>query len=143
MLNDLDFSLKLSNLISSIYFHCHPKFQVELSHQAVRTLQLVQMEGPVSVQQIAEHLGCAQNTASEIVRRLREKGFVEKNRREGDERVVEVTLTEAGDKTVLEHTGLDVERLAKNLSQVAEVERERFEQILTRLLEIVSDKGSI
>ncbi|WP_370541900.1 MarR family transcriptional regulator [Alicyclobacillus tolerans] len=60
---------------------------MELSHQAVRALQYVQMSGSTTIQQISSHLGCAQNTASEIVRRLRQKKLLEKHRRSDDERV--------------------------------------------------------
>ncbi|MCL6445555.1 MAG: MarR family winged helix-turn-helix transcriptional regulator [Alicyclobacillus sp.] len=133
----LEFAKKLSSAFSSIYFHCHPTFDIELSHQAVRALQYVQMVGPVTIQQMAEHLDCAQNTASEIVRRLRQKGLIEKIRRSDDERVVEVHLTNAGHQAVMQHTGLDIEHLAAQLEKVSAEERRQIEQGLFLLLKLV------
>lgn len=122
---------------SAIYFHCHRTFDMELSHQAVRALQYVQMSGSTTIQQISSHLGCAQNTASEIVRRPRQKKLLEKHRRSNDERVVEVQLTEAGRLVVLQHTGLDVDHLSVRLEQVSEEEHNRILQGLTSLLKAV------
>lgn len=136
-----ELSQKISLLFSQIYFHGHPSFDIELSHQAVRGLQYVQMVGPATIQQLADHLGCAQNTASEIIRRLRQKGLVEKQRRSDDERIVEVYLTDAGQEAVLQHTGLDIARLTTNLDQVSEEQRDRIEQGLLLLLEISQGRG--
>jgi len=128
---------RISWLFSSIYFHCHPSFNIELSHQAVRALQYVHMTGPVTVQQVAAHLQCAQNTASEILQRLQHKGLVCKVRRIDDERVVEVHLTEAGYEAVRQHTGLDIERLACVLESLQSEQRERIEAGLTLLFNAV------
>lgn len=132
---------QISVVFSNVYFHCHPTFDIELSHQAVRALQCVQMNGQSTIQQIADHLECAQNTASEIVRRLRQKGLAEKRRRSDDERVVEVCLTGAGLRAVLQHTGLDVEQLSAQLAQVSAEERDRIEQGLLLLLKAVGGDG--
>ncbi|GMA49933.1 MarR family transcriptional regulator [Alicyclobacillus contaminans] len=132
-----ELAIRLSVMFSSIYFHCHPTFTMDLSHQAVRALQYIQMTGPVTVQQIAEQLGCAHNTASEILRRLQQKGLIAKGRRTDDERVVEVRLTEVGEQVVLEQTGLDVTRLAARLAQVSAAERQRMVDGMQQLLNLV------
>ncbi|MHB1953534.1 MarR family winged helix-turn-helix transcriptional regulator [Alicyclobacillus sp. ALC3] len=132
---------QISVAFSKVYFHCHPTFDIELSHQAVRALQFVQMNGQATIQQIADHLACAQNTASEIVRRLRQKGLAEKRRRSDDERVVEVYLTDAGLRAVLQNTGLDVEHLSAQLAQVSAEDRDRIEQGLLLLLKAVGGDG--
>ncbi|MDQ0188532.1 winged helix-turn-helix transcriptional regulator [Alicyclobacillus cycloheptanicus] len=128
---------KISRMFSEVYFYCHPAFDIELSHQAVRALQYIQMTGSTNVQNIAYHLACAQNTASEIVRRLRQKGLVEKRRKPDDERVVEVVLTIAGQRAVRQHTGLDVERLTTLLEQVSDAERDAIEHGISLLLKVV------
>ena len=114
---------ELSHIFSAIYYHCHPQFQLELSDQAVRALQFVQMTGPVTVQQVADHLGCAHNTASEILRRLGQKGLIERIRNPKDERVVEAHLTSQGRAAVLEHTGLDIDKLTKCLDRMSDKEQ--------------------
>lgn len=130
---------RISSLFSSIYYHCHPAFDIELSHQAVRTLQYVRMAGPVTVQQVAFHLGCAPNTASEILRRLQHKGLICKRRRNDDERVVEVDLTETGHQAVRQHTELHVERLAYALQKMDPNKLQRIEEGLLLLLMAVSE----
>lgn len=131
----------ISHSFARAYFYCHPTFEIELSHQAVRALQFAQICGPTTIQEIAQHLGCAQNTASEIVRRLRHKGLVEKRRHSDDERAVEVHLTDAGRRAVLQHTGLDVEYLSVKLEKVSEADRDRIEQGLSLLLKAVGGEG--
>ncbi|WP_206922538.1 MarR family winged helix-turn-helix transcriptional regulator [Alicyclobacillus suci] len=125
---------RISSAFSSVYYHCHPTFEVELSHQAVRALQFIQMMGPVTIQQIADHLGCASNTASEIVRRLAQKGLIEKMRSHVDERIVQVSLTAKGQQTVMQHTGLDVQRLAEALSGLSSAQCQQVEQGIMTLL---------
>lgn len=132
---------RISSAFSVVYFQCHPSFDIELSHQAVRVLQYVQMNGSTTIQQISGHLGSAQNTVSEIVRRLRQKGLIEKRRRTDDERVVEVHLTDSGEKAVLQHTGLDVGRLSAKLQQVSEEDQDRIEQGLSLLVKVVGGDG--
>jgi MarR family transcriptional regulator, organic hydroperoxide resistance regulator len=62
----------LSRHFAAIYHCCHPTYTFSLSHQAVRTLQLIHFQPETTVSDLATHLGCAHNTASEIVHRLAE-----------------------------------------------------------------------
>lgn len=132
---------RLSKLFSDIYFHCHPKFAVELSHQAVRVMQYIAVIGPTTIHTLSEHLGVAHNTTSEIVRRLQSKALVVKRRRHDDERVVEVTITEEGRKVVLQHTGLDIVRLTEALEGMSEKECNEMQRAFTTLLQAMG--GSI
>lgn len=127
----------LSELFSAIYFHCHPKFEVELSHQAVRVMQLIAVTGPASIHSVSSHLSVAHNTASEIVRRLQAKNLVVKHRRSDDERLVEVTLTEEGKKIVLQHTGLDIARLTEALGGMTQEEYNDIQRAFTKLLHAI------
>ncbi len=103
----------------------------------MRALQLVSEHG-ASVQSIARHLGCAPNTASELVRRLAGLGLVDKHRGEaGDERSVDVRLTPEGRRILLEQTGLDTEKLADCLETLTAEERSTIQDGLGRLLRCV------
>ncbi len=118
----------LSGLFAEIYFLCHPAYTVRLSHQGVRVLHFVAMSSKggrsATVGNIAAHLGLAHNSASELLKRLREKGLVAVRRGERDERVVEAELTEEGERALREHVGLDVGRLGEALSAMGQEERE-------------------
>jgi MarR family transcriptional regulator, organic hydroperoxide resistance regulator len=115
---------EISTLYSSIYYHCHPKFTVNLSHQSIRALQFIHFEGTSNVNNVAVHLQCAPNTASEIVRRLVDKGFLQRQRRKEDERVVELQLTDDGTRILLEQTGLDLDTLPDLLKDLTSEEVE-------------------
>lgn len=128
---------RLSEMFSSIYFYCHPKFEIELSHQAVRLMQFIAMTGPATIHSLSGHLNVAHNTASEIVRRLQAKNLVVKQRKRDDERVVEVTLTEEGNKTLLQHTGLDIVLLAEALGEMSEGDRADVHNAFATLLQAV------
>ncbi|MGE6756564.1 MarR family winged helix-turn-helix transcriptional regulator [Corallococcus interemptor] len=127
---------ELSATYAAIYRHCHPVHTVALGHQSVRALQLAG-EGGVTVQAIANHLGCAPNTASEVVRRLVEKGLVSKVRRPEDERVVEVRLTAGGSRVLEEQTGLDAGKLERRLARLPAARREAIREGLNLLLDCV------
>ncbi len=113
----------LSRHFAAIYHYCHPIYTFSLSHQAVRTLQLIHYQPETTVSAIAAHLGCAHNTASEIVHRLAEKGLLLKERKDDDERTVVLSLTEQGTQALYEQTGLDVQRLLTCLEQLSPEEQ--------------------
>lgn len=127
----------VSENFAAIYHHCHPEFTINLSHQSIRALQFIAFGGTVTVQEVAGHLGCAQNTASEILRRLQEKGLLERRRRQGDERVVELQVTRLGQQMLQEQTGLDLDKLAGCLKRMTGEERDQVRTGFATLLRYV------
>ncbi len=113
----------LSRHFAAIYHYCHPTYTLSLSHQAVRTLQFIHHQPETTISDIATHLACAHNTASEIVHRLAEKGLLFKERKGNDERTVVLSLTEQGTQALYEQTGLDVKRLLACLEQLSSEEQ--------------------
>lgn len=110
--------LDLSQMFAEIYYYAHPTFTVALTHQSVRALQFLSFHAGSTVMQVARHLECAPNTASEILRRLSDKKLLIKKRSEQDERTVELYLTNFGEEVLQEHTGLHVEKLEKVFQNV-------------------------
>ncbi|MGX9963786.1 MarR family winged helix-turn-helix transcriptional regulator [Roseomonas sp. F4] len=137
MRSDPDLARLLSDRYAAIYRHGHRPYATPLSHQAVRVLQYA-AEGGATVQSLGQAIGCATNTASEIIRRLAEKGLVTKTRRASDERVVEVAVTAQGAAVLEEHTGLDQHRLAAGLARLTPAERDRIAEGLALLLRCVT-----
>lgn len=128
---------QISEHHAAIYRHCHASYTTPLSHQAVRVLQHA-AEGGATIQTLGQAIRCATNTASEIVRRLAEKGLVAKARRASDERVVEVSVTAQGQAALAEHTGLDQARLAAGLARLTPAERDRIAEGMALLLHCVT-----
>jgi len=112
----------IARLYAAIYRHCRPKYSLNLGHQSLRALQLVS-EGRSSVQGIASELGCAANTASELIRRLVARGLATKKRRRDDERVVDLSLTKRGEHILEEQTLVDREKLGQCLLRLTEEEK--------------------
>ena len=127
----------ISRNFAAIYHRCHPRYTFALSHQSVRVLQLLNEEPAVAVQRVADFLGCAANTASELISRMVSKGLIAKQRSETDERVVHLCLTDAGRAAFDEHVGLDVHRLAQALSQVDDNTSKEILSAFERLLALV------
>jgi DNA-binding MarR family transcriptional regulator len=129
-------SHEISTLYAEVYRYCHPTYTSPISHQAVRALQHISV-GALTVNELAERLRCAPNTASEIVKRLTARALVTKTRRKDDERVVDLTITGGGRAALEEHTGLDVERLRTRLAGLGEKEVRRIRDGLSALLAAV------
>jgi DNA-binding MarR family transcriptional regulator len=110
---------RLAALYSSVYRHCAPRYTVDLGHQSVRALQVLD-DGPSTVAALAKNLKCAHNTASELVSRLARRSLVQKLRGVDDERVVKVSLTDNGRSCLEEHTLPDRNRLARALELLSD-----------------------
>ena len=139
MRNDSNFEIatEISRNFAAIYHRCHPHYTFALSHQSVRVLQLLNEERAVAVQRVADFLGCAANTASELISRMVSKGLIEKKRSEADERVVHLCLTDVGIAAFDEHVGLDVLRLAQALALCDEQTANDIQSAFAKLLNLV------
>ncbi len=127
----------LSDLLASLYYEARREYQIDLSHRAIRLLQLIAYAStPPRIDDIAKFMGCAASTASEHIKRLEKKGLLARQRSDHDERVVRVKLTEEGRTALVEHTSLDPEKLGKGLSALPV----REQRELLRLLRAMTDR---
>ena len=107
---------ELETSLASLYFAARRDYAIDLTHRAIRVLQLVAFsEDPPRIDDVARFLGCATSTASELVKRLQGKGLIVRRRSDSDERVVRLALTEAGQTALTEHTSLDPLKLEAGL----------------------------
>jgi MarR family transcriptional regulator, organic hydroperoxide resistance regulator len=139
-LDPIQIAAELAEDFTQLYY-CHLPYQEEIGHRALRALQYIAMNDQSTVQDIATYLGVAHNTASELLRRLVERGVVRKQRSTADERVVHVVVTDDGRQMLREQTGLDRDKLAQCLSEMPphDVERihQAFQTLCQRLQEMV------
>ncbi len=75
---------------------CGP--QANLGHQDLRIVELLGESGPQMMRSVAEHLGVAVNSMTNLVDHLEQKGLVHRTRSEVDRRVIHVDLTDEGKK---------------------------------------------
>lgn len=69
-----------------------------LGHQDLRVLEVLGEHGPQKMRSLAEHLGLAVNSMTSLVDSLEQKGAAHRTRSETDRRVVNVALTEEGQR---------------------------------------------
>ncbi|MGG0299914.1 MarR family transcriptional regulator [Bacillus albus] len=117
----------------SIYYHLRYEYEDNLSHQAIRILQLISREKDITIGKVANELSLSHNTASEHVKRLIQKGFIMKERNKQDERVVNLTLTKVGIEVLEKHTLLDTEKINILESQLSKEEQQLIEKAFSLL----------
>ncbi|HDX9590794.1 TPA: MarR family transcriptional regulator [Bacillus pseudomycoides] len=107
----------------TIYFYLRHEYEENLTHQAIRILQMISRQEAQTISTIAAKLQLSHNTASEHIKRLIQKEFVIKERSQQDERVVIVKLTEKGQQALASHTLLDEAKLKQIEQKLSEEEK--------------------
>jgi DNA-binding MarR family transcriptional regulator len=97
---------------------------LSLVHLSV--LALLEAKGPLPMSAVAEAMDVSQASATGIIDRMEERGLVERQRAEGDRRVVSIHLTEAGTSVSREIIEQRRERLRRILSELSPEEVEGF-----------------
>lgn len=113
---------------TDIYYLLHYVHQENISHQVIRLLQYTEKNKNVTVGDLAKHTNISNNTASEHIKRLIQKGFVTKKRCIQDERKVFVILTEEGNDVLHRHTQLDNEKLKNVLENLSDSDVETIQK---------------
>ena len=108
-----------------IYFACHTRHvrdpvdgRVLSTHQASILSHLDSMD-PTMVGELADHLGVTASTMSLNLTRLENAGYISRQRDPADRRVMNVLLTESGERMRSAWTVLDPERVDRMLLAMA------------------------
>ena len=98
------------NTFLSVYRYlrqCGRRMHAEgIGGRKVAALRYLCDEGPLTVGQVRDYLYVSDSSASELVARLEEKGYVQRTRSHRDNRVVVVSLTKQG-KEIADRVPLD------------------------------------
>ena len=70
--------------------------QANLGHQDLRVVELLGESGPQMMRSLAEHLGVAVNSMTNLIDHLEQKGLAHRTRSDVDRRVIHVDLTDEG-----------------------------------------------
>ncbi|WP_034774717.1 MarR family winged helix-turn-helix transcriptional regulator [Exiguobacterium antarcticum] len=122
-----------------LYYHLHPKWTENLSHQSVRILQTIQMTGSMTVKELAIRFNLSPNTASEHVKKLEGLGYIVKQRSRTDQRVVQILLTAEGLSAVKTHTELDASRIKRVFEQLSPAEKHMIQTAFQLFREATDD----
>ncbi|NGP43975.1 MarR family transcriptional regulator [Bacillaceae bacterium SIJ1] len=126
---------RLNEYWTDIYFYLHYPHKEKITHQVVRILQIVDKRKEVGVSEIASDLHISHNTASEHVKRIIDKKYLNKKRDALDERKVILSLTDLGKEVLHRNTSLDEGKLEQIMSQLDENEKNGIERALKTLSE--------
>jgi DNA-binding MarR family transcriptional regulator len=114
-----------------IYLACHVDHvrarstASRLSARDAALLSHLDVETPVTPGQLALHLRVVPSTLSAAVQRLERLGYLERLRRPGDRRLIELRLTQVGAEAMAAGSVLDTERVAMLLDALTPAERRR------------------
>jgi len=111
---------------TDLYYLLHYKHEESLTHQNIRCMQAIKKNNDVTIQYLSDVLDVTHHSASEHVKRLIQKEYVQKERSLQDKRVVYVTLTELGEEVLKRNTELDEEKLKRLLERFSAEEQERI-----------------
>jgi DNA-binding MarR family transcriptional regulator len=76
---------------------------VEVSTREIHTIQAIGERDQMCVTEVASHFGVTKSAASQMIKKLEEKGFVEKNKVPGNDKELSLTLTRLGWKAFDAH----------------------------------------
>ncbi|WP_377915014.1 MarR family winged helix-turn-helix transcriptional regulator [Bacillus songklensis] len=104
---------------TDLYYYLHYKHEESLTHQNIRCMQTIEKNKRVTIQLLSEVMGISHNTASEHIKRLMQKGYVQKERNLEDKRIVQVKLTTPGKEALKRNTELDEQKLQVILERLS------------------------
>jgi len=117
---------KINDSLTDIYFYLHYKHEETLTHQNIRCIQMIKKKKEVTVKDLSEVLDVTHHTASEHIKRLINKGILEKERSAYDKRIVYVKLTPYGEEVLKRNTELDEDKLKMILERLTVEEQQKI-----------------
>lgn len=111
-----------------------PVEQGEITAQQYWLLRQLNLRGRSSIGELAASLGISQSSTTTACKRLERDGLVLRERCADDERVVRVSLTEAGKAQVEQWRARRREMLAHFLDPLEQSEREELQRVIDHVL---------
>ena len=103
--------------------HCHQR-SISMAH--VYVMSKIDMHGAMPMSKVAELIGSGLPTATGLINRLVERGYVRREQDPGDRRVVLVSLTEAGAAEVRDLHEARQRRMAAAIAQLPAPEQDNL-----------------
>lgn len=108
---------------------------MQLSHAHMRVIQLLAPERVLAMKDLADELHLTPPSLTALTRRLVQTGLVTRSAREGDSRVVLLSLTPAGRELHDELEREHLERMAELLQGLEPEEQQQFLDLLERAVD--------
>lgn len=120
---------KLMDFYPRVYFACHtrhvtdPETKEKLTNNQVSILDHLDLEEPVTLYELATHMGVTPSTMSITINRLEKGGYVLRRKNKIDARKVEIFLSESGVRIRKAKSILDPKRVEGMLKRLTAKER--------------------
>ena len=127
--NEPDLVARILEYYPRIYFACHTRHVIDLDTGVTLTanqasiLDHLDLQEPITLLELATHMGVTPSTMSITLGRLAQLGYVEKVKDPRDKRKVGLTLSGAGAKIKNSKSVLDPDRVARLLAHLNESEQ--------------------
>lgn len=99
-----------------------------------KILSVIRDTQNISVSEIADNLGVSKGTISELTDKLMEKGLITKIRKESDQRVSLMKITEKGEKTLAKYQDIDDEKDDKLFNNLSLPEKNELHKLLQKVI---------
>ena len=123
-------------------YHHFRRTNRQISEQGIRprafsVLRFVHERGAVTVGEVQEYIYSSPSTASTLIAKLEERGFVTRTRSVEDNRVVIVELTDAGHEIATETPLQGIPLLRRRLDTLSEEKLQRINDALGDILALM------
>jgi MarR family transcriptional regulator, organic hydroperoxide resistance regulator len=145
----MDAADELMKLYPMVFFACHtrhlrdPKTKQSLTSNQVGILQHLDGHRALPVLALARHMGVTPATMSLSINRLERLGYLKREKSETDRRVVNLLLTEDGERIKRAEQVLDRDLVAHLLSRLSQQERDEALHGLRLLAGAAEDAGKL
>jgi DNA-binding MarR family transcriptional regulator len=119
--------------------HHEPRRAALLSLSQVQLLEALADHGAFGVSEMAEHAGVTTPTATRMLKQLERDGIVTRTRTPGDERRVQVALTDTGTTLLADHRTRLRERQLRAFRELTPDQRAVVTELTRRLGELVDE----
>ncbi|MCR5655123.1 MAG: MarR family transcriptional regulator [Lachnospiraceae bacterium] len=106
--------------------------RIDLTYTQYITMMVLWEHKCLNVKELGEYLFLDSGTLTPLLKKLEQKGLVERCRNKDDERILQVTLTKAGEK--LKEKAVDVPASMMSCVHLEEKEAESLYRILYKIL---------
>jgi DNA-binding MarR family transcriptional regulator len=116
--------------------------EVELTPPQLHTMMWLGRDGALPMATLAARIGCTGSTATGIIDRLENLGYVARAPKPGDRRVVLVELTPQGEQVASELYDVIRQRTALFLDLLAPEDRQQLVEIFSKIVSVLrQDEG--
>jgi DNA-binding MarR family transcriptional regulator len=107
-----------------------------LNRTQMKTLMIIHLENQPHMTHVCHHMNMEKGSLTPVIDSLIEMGLVDRMRNREDRRKVNLSLTEKGNRLVIEHLNQAHDHLLKKLESLPEANVSRFKRAITDLYEI-------